>query len=365
MKIAFTADWHIRGKDLAAARAQLLQLVAKIKKREIGTIVIAGDVFENPNIFDQNASAGAQIKVAQETITRLTKFAEHVIILRGNHDQSGPGSADALHVFDPFLNHPTCDVDIIRNCQALKIGHFYLACLPWEWGAINGAAADVNDLIRHCQTEDPNRPMILTGHVQVGGAKMNGGYNCEQKKRSWSLSRSDLEAWPFQHVALGDFHARQDLTGGRGGYIGALRQCNFGEEGNPAGFEIYDTHYLETEWVKLDAAPILRTVVIQPDEKALPRLENEKRRVQIVGGHVDHVAVKALEEAGDTVEHIIEVEERVRRADVPPGILQDPRALMRLWAEQQDPPITEERIERMFLLFDAIQADAPREEVTA
>lgn len=359
MRIAFTADWHIRGKDLDACHTQLCQFAGEVARKCADTVVIAGDIFDNPNIGDQHASMGAQVKVADKIITALTKSVEEIIIIRGNHDQSGPGSADALHVFDPFVFADNPKVTIVRSRAALNRVEVYLACLPWQWDVGQGAAYEIDGLIRHCQVESPNRPIILTGHVRVGSAKMSAKQICAQKQGDWSVDREILSAWPFNHVALGDFHARQDLTGGRGGYVGALRQCNFGEEGNPAGFEIYDTQTRETEWVTLDAAPIHRTILIQPGESAdkLKPGENEKLRVQFMGGQIDRVTVKALEENGVSVEHFIEPEERICRADVPSGILQDRHALMRLWAEQQNPPIAEERLARMFDLYGRIFGD--------
>lgn len=381
MRIAFTADWHLRGKDFNHCRAQLLQFAEKVKEQNVDTIVIAGDIFETPNIVDQHASSGALIGLANEIMARLVECCEDIIIIRGNHDQSGAGSADALHVFDPYANAASPHVTIVRSRTVLNRTDVYLACLPWQWDIGLGAEHEIQGLIRHCQAENADRPIILTGHVGVGGARDNDGGNYEQKTGSWSIARSFLEGLRLLliRIAFGHEHARQDLSGGHGGYVGAIRQCNFGEEGNPAGFEIYDTHSRSTEWIELDAAPTFRTVVVDPEDSAdydqyleddqneMELIEpveagSENLRMQIMGGIVDNVAVRKLEQQGVVVEHFIEPEERVRRADVPTGILQDHHALIRLWAEQQEPPIPEDRLDRLFCLYDRVLADATQEE---
>jgi len=364
MKIAFTADWHIRGKDIAACRAQLRQFTKEVSRRQIDTVVIAGDIFDNPNISDQYASMGAQVEVADEAMTALTAAVEDVIVIRGNHDQSGPGSADALHVFDPYILEENPKLSVIRNRDVLNRVSVYLACLPWQWDVGQGAAYEIEGLLRHCRAESPSRPIVLTGHVRIGGAKMSATQVCALKRGEWIIDRETLSAWPFDHVALGDFHARQDLTGGRGGYVGALRQCNFGEENNPTGFEVYDTQARSTEWVNLDAAPIHKTILLQPGESIdaqkigkLKPNEKEKLRVQIMGGQVDRVMVKTLEDNGVMVEHFVDAEERIQRANVPAGIIRDHHALMRLWAEQQNPPISAGRLAAMFDVYGGIFGD--------
>jgi hypothetical protein len=55
-------------------------------------------------------------------------------------------------------------------------------------------------------------PMILLGHLQVTGGRLPGGFTSEAKPGSWQVSRTFLQRMKVDHIALGDFHARQHLA---------------------------------------------------------------------------------------------------------------------------------------------------------
>ena len=345
MKIANTADWHVRGKGLAVVSEQLAAFTRECVQREVDLVTIAGDVFERPTIGDNDASTGAVAEVPIRCVGELTKHDIQVVMIPGNHDIAGAGSADALHVFDGMGG-----VKVIREPAVRRSGEIQIVALPWSW------EGNAPNLILMRLMSPAGFPALLLGHVQVTGARMNDSKTAEHKPGMWQISREFLEQLPVDHVALGDFHARQDLADGRGGYVGALRQCNFGEEGNPAGFEIWDTETGETEWVELDIAPKHRTVVLTPGDTPPERGSNEHLRVRY-DGHPDPVESKQLEQAGIRVEEIVDREERVRRADVPPGILGDPHGMIRLWAGAQEPAVDGARLDRMLRVFDEATAD--------
>lgn len=174
----------------------------------------------------------------------------------------------------------------------------------------------------------------------------------ELKPGDWAMSRSDLEKVPAKHIALGDFHRRQDLTG-RGGYVGALRQLGFGEEGNTQGFEILDTDTWEAQWVELSACPVHRTVEIMPGDPIPEQAAGERLRVRYLSAPSTD-EVRHLEAQGVVVQHVVEREERVRRVEIPQGAMQDRRELIRLWAGAQNPPIGGERLENMLTVYGEV-----------
>ena len=205
--------------DLNETRRQLQDLIGSSKDCEL--LVLCGDIFDRPSIGDEYASTGA---IAEVAIEAVASFAEHgrVVMVPGNHDYAGSGAADALHVFDRMK-----DVDILREPEKFAYGDLRITAVPWMWsGSLDPSLLDGIDL--------------LFGHIRTGGALMGRHINYETKVGDWTISRAQLDNCTAKHIALGDFHGRQDLTG-RGGYVGALRQVTFGEEGNPQGFEIYDT----------------------------------------------------------------------------------------------------------------------------
>jgi len=356
MLIAFVADIHARGKDLRLGRAQMDALYTECVNRRVSAIGIAGDVFDRPQIGDENASTGAIIDSTQALANLALKI--RVYMIPGNHDQSGVGSADALHAFDSVSGVRVCHEPAVLSTR----DEIDFVCVPWSWAGDN-AEQVIWDMVEQCR---PAAKKILLAHVRVTGARMGGSFTCDAKPGAWQVSRGFLESLDVDHIALGDFHARQELVPGKGGYVGALRQLNYGEEGNPAGFEIWNSETNETEWVELHYAPEYRTVMYDSrNPSPVVSVKGERLKVQIVGD-VDHAEVRKMESIGIQVEHIIEREERVARAEVPPGILDDPHGLIDLWAGQQEPTLEPARRERMLAVYDKVFADmiAPSAQAT-
>jgi hypothetical protein len=362
MLIANTADWHLRGKDLDACNEQLATLVMECVNREVDLLCIAGDVFERSTIGDNHASTGAIAAVAIHAVKELTKHGISVIMLVGNHDQSGAGSADALHIFDRMEN-----VMIIRNPQFVDVGPLTFYALPWSWYGNNA-----EDYLKGQLLDAPTpRISLFLAHIQVIGSRMSGSFTCDPKPGAWQVSRAFLENLPVDHFALGDFHARQELVAGKGGYVGALRQCNFGEggnvrltgmpyDGNPAGFEIWDSERNTTEWVELGAAP--KHITLKADGvDTKPLVESSGKwltRIQYEDMTPDPAEIARLESLGVVIEQILDRPERIARAAVPEGAINNPHALIDLWAGVQNPPIEQERLAELHAGHDRLFADA-------
>lgn len=360
-KIALTADWHARGKDLDAFERQLAALVDDCNARGVDLLCVAGDIFDNSAIQDPHASTGAIARAILAQMRRLENT--DLLMIPGNHDCAGSGSADALNIFGENRR-----AKIVRTPKWMVYDRhgFAAYCVPWDW---SGAAFPAKDAMFSPEYEAilaNKQKTLLLAHVQVAGATMNGvngGLACPEGTGKFQISRADLAALPFDHVALGDFHKRQDLTDGRGGYIGALRQCNFGEEGNPAGFEIWDTETGAVEWLELDAAPRHRTFYVKAGEQPnLPAPSPDWRfKVRLTGGQHDPTLARDLERDGHTVEIIPELDERVERAAVPPNVINEPKALMAVWTEANG--ISDERLNEMMRAWDDLEPDENEGEV--
>lgn len=332
MKIAICADLHLGAGDLHQASEQLSEMLEK--SAHCGLLCIAGDIFDSPSIGDARTT-GAIARVAIEAVSAYPR----AILLVGNHDSAGAGSEDALHVFDGM---PSVRVVRQANMVGLTGGHL-ITCVPWQWGEV---AAEQIPFGGNCD--------LFLGHLRIGGALLTAKMAYETRAGDFGMSRAVLEQIPAKHVALGDFHKRQDLTGGRGGYVGALRQLNFGDEGNPQGFEILDTDTWTVEWVELGQCPYHRTVEINPGEEKPRQGLNERLRVRYLSAP-DPDEVRELEAEGVVVQHVTEREERVARAEIPPGVMQDKRELIRLWAANQNPQVDGERLERMVEVYGEVQ----------
>lgn len=360
MKIAICADLHARESDLLDFVAQWGALFDECEARGVETLMIAGDVFDAVRITDAIAAAVVGPLVGAIARARANDREFNAYAIPGNHDYRGPRPDGALQL----LAEVGCEVVNVPSAlnlwQTRETSVPRVAFLPW----INVPDATATEILRDLCSEPLD---LLVGHVQVIGARMSGAMTCPEGS-GWRIARADLEALPVRRFALGDFHRRQDLTDGRGGYVGALRQLNHGEEDNPAGFEIWDSTTNEVEWVELDKAPRYRTVFARPSDSIREPNENERMRVRFEG-QPDRALVRQLEAVGARVEIVLPREDRIARGgEIPPGALSDPLALLDLWAG--DKGIGEE--ERGFLLSLAAEAlavapkpAAPREPVAA
>jgi hypothetical protein len=352
MKIANTADWQLKGKDLHHADAQLAALIAECIARGVRIVNVVGDIFERSTIHDEQASTGAVLRVALKHTKALTDAGIHVVFVKGNHDQAGAGSADALHAFDGLER-----VRVAHDPGVFTVEGVHLICLPWSYCG-GDPEAIITQLIDACPK---TLPRLLLPHCDVIGMKMNASRTnersaCPLKPGTWQVRREFLEGLPVDHIAGGHYHLRQPF------FIGALYQNNWGEEGNPAGFEIFDTETGAVEWVELDAAPRYHSEMIavcddgRDHQFTTEGLNGDNWRVRF-DGNPDPVEIRRLEAAGVRVEIVVEAVERIRRAEVPEGIADDNHALIGLWATSQNPPVDGARLERMHRVLDATFAD--------
>jgi len=327
MKVAIVGDLHARGKDLDQLLAQAEAAGEVMKVREVELVIQAGDVFDRANIGDGDAPTGTVVKAARDAMNMIRPFFRTpMVAVAGNHDMPGAGGHDALQALENERH-----LNIVR--EARTVGK--IALLPWSWDWTRSA----EDELRRICAEPVD---LLVGHVEVVGARMSGSACCEPRPGRWQVSRALLEELPVRRIALGHFHARQDLTGGRGGYVGALRQLNHGEEGNPAGFEIFDTCTGNAEWFEVGAAKRYKTVVVMPGEP-VPPVNGDILRVRFEAAPTGE-EVRRLEAAGAKIEVMVETQERARRAEVPDGVVGDPDALLGLWAAAQEPPMDGARL---------------------
>lgn len=342
MKIAITTDWHVDAHNLDAVVNQARAMAIECETRGVKLHLMAGDFFNRPMIGSEKASTGAVVRAALATMNVLRGIDYHIMLV-GNHDQGGMSQDDALHVFDSSAN-----IYVARENQVIVHMGVGIYCLPWSWG---GAWPEDNIKL------NAGRFDLMIGHVEVIGSRMAGSHTCTELRGKWQMSREFLEGIDARHVALGHFHARQQLCPA-GGYVGAFMQAGFGEEGNPAGFEIWDSLTGETEWVELDAAPRHRTYIVDehtPAPVTIP--EGIKARVRYVRGIDDRVEARRLESMGARVEEVVEPAERVRRADVAQGIIGDKPGLIRLYAASQNPPIDGARLNAMLAAHAELVSD--------
>lgn len=326
MLIANFADLHARGSDLAAFRRQWEAALGICRERGVDLVTIAGDVFDKSNVHDAHASTGAIIKAVTEPMDCGLKF----LVIPGNHDASGPGSPDALNVW--IDGGP--DVIVIRRPQWFAFDSredgaktFNVFCLPWQWDG--GAAGILDDLSRdEFAWSVPGRKLLLA-HLAVGGMPMNNGRTCEEGKTG-VVSRALIESLPFDCLNIGHFHLRSPI------YNGALRQCDFGEEGNPQGFVLWDTDTNAQEWVEVSEAPRHRTVEVGPGEPLPKPVGNEKLKIRPIGWRPTESETIEAERAGAKIDNCVPKPERIARASITPAEAADKEAMFLKYVGTRD-----------------------------
>jgi len=328
MKIAIMADLHFRGKDLEAAAEQFQAVINRCTTSRVDAISLGGDLFDASMIGDSQGTTGAVLASFIEVLDWAREIP--ILAIDGNHDL------------------PTCGVSALASLDHrstfnyLPLGWnefkgFAVFAFPWVW---RGDAEEAVLAAFEVPAWAEKLPKLFLGHVQVGGAVLGGGRTCPEGPGTWRLSRATVEklGQTFDRVALGDFHGRQpDLAGiGKGGYVGALRQLNHGEEGNPAGFEIWDTETGAVEWIELNAAPRYRTVEVREGEEIPKAAPNEILRVKTIDWKPSRLVAAEIEAAGVTIMPMIEKAERVARGDeLTTGALNDPFELLAVWCSDK------------------------------
>lgn len=340
MKIAFMADAHARGKDLDVFRRQWDDAFEHVRLRgDIEVVVHCGDLFDSPAIGDKHASpdevirsvAAAPAKWARCCVRDVKKPAR-LIEVTGNHS-----AANQRHMLFAGASVEARHFDVARYPRWIRLNEeTYLAALPWQYD-IDAEEALIAMLEDAADDGRDEKTLILAAHMQVLGAKLNALKTCEEG--SFTISRDASVLDNFDYIALGDFHMRQrlfvdDNGRDRGGYVGALRQLNFGEEGNPAGFEIYDTETKEVEWIELEAAPKYHTIPWLKGQER-PVASSQYERVVATGWTPAADDIRSIEETGARVEIVTDRVERVARAEIKPGILEDKVGLLDLYLSVQ------------------------------
>lgn len=246
MKLALISDLHFRGHRLEELSRHAMECARLINAENPDAVLCAGDVFDKSNVADKDATTGAVVKVARGFFRELQligKVKAHTII--GNHDRANDLSNDAIETIQS-------DVFALRSgggCEWISLRNLAVLCVSWHY------TQDAQDLIARAMLQAPDREQfpkrLLLAHVQVIGEAMNSGQVCEHG--TFAVTREFLEALDVDYIRLGDFHRRNpDLIPGKGGYIGALAQKDFGEAGNPQGFEILNTETGESKWVEVE-----------------------------------------------------------------------------------------------------------------
>ena len=253
MKIAFVADLHIEGKRLEDKKTAWNKTVDDMIKQGISYCLLLGDIFGSRNIGGREASTGTVFNAFMNPVQKLVAKNIGVIAFNGNHDMATASQKSSLETFKGT------HITYINENQFVgehKGKSFTIAVAPWS--VKESRNEDLSKFLKSVKNEFKNNigAKIFVGHLTVKGASLNSGISIFGSE--YEVTQKQLDNLGADVVALGHIHKRQE------NYVGALCQNNFGEEGNPTGYRIYDTETNQSIFREIES-PKYMTIDIPSD----------------------------------------------------------------------------------------------------
>jgi exonuclease SbcD len=260
MKILWSGDWHLTNKGAICGKFVMQDGINILLQDKIGALnriceyaeensvdltVIPGDIFDN------NYPESVSIKVAVETVNRLSKVAP-VMIVAGNHDRKGPLEQSALASLVFRENVTVCETPEIINMIIQHKGiqifalpyprKFHLLADPQYKGLgpeelnriVSGKTEEIlsgfrAEIDRECLS-------ILVGHFTVSG----GQYSPGQFAPMWDITIKKEFFEPFDIVCLGHLHEAHDY------YSGTITRTGFDDEEMTPGFKMIEVNITDS-----------------------------------------------------------------------------------------------------------------------
>lgn len=249
--IFLVADTHLRGKNLQRGLDALSQVYSHAKEGDI--VIFAGDFFDHYNVATKEAPLGTVIRQVRSFLAQQKKVS--TFILAGNHDlpPTGPSALEALASIER--------VHIVSDASSIEGKDDWVKIIMVPWPRNPDEASLFYEKVEGFLDLPPQAPTMIVGHLEIEGYFL-GGHTLRG-----NVPVSLLQEWTKRAIVrLGHVHARSDY------YIGALFQHNFGEEGNPQGFERWslgEDGSLVGEFIPVDV-PEYKTVDVETYEKNPP-----------------------------------------------------------------------------------------------
>lgn len=264
MKIIHTADWHIGnsffGYDRADEHRHFLRfLLSAAAEREADAIIVAGDVFDNPNpsaesqtIFNEFLrdaaveNPGIQIVVIagnHDSAARLEAVVPLVesrdIYVRGSlhYDSSGTPSLDDLLI--PLHSRTDASDEVV----CLAVPFLRMADLAPDESFSRSMGHFFNGLIHEARHRYGHRQhLVLAAHFYATGSEINGD---DHSERIIIGGEENVDASAFcrdlSYVALGHIHKSQRAAGlDYVRYSGSPLPMSFGERGYQHGINFVE-----------------------------------------------------------------------------------------------------------------------------
>lgn len=259
MKLLHTADWHLgrrlKGVDRTPELEAMLAIMLEEARNEgVSAVLVAGDLFEVPN-----PPAEAE-RVAFHFFTELARAGIPAVVIAGNHDSPArlEGLADLLalanvHVVGyPRPRDKGGMVELALGQERLRVG-----ALPFASERRMLSADQLWNLDDVEQRQTYRQKMetvmrnlaggfrgdgvnVLMAHLAMDTAKIAQSEVPFYTRDAYSLAEAILPG-EAQYIALGHIHVPQRIQAAAPTYYpGSLIQLDFGEAGQPKGYNLVE-----------------------------------------------------------------------------------------------------------------------------
>jgi len=253
MKILHTSDWHVgkvlKGRDRHDEHVAVLGSIVKTARDEdVDVVLVAGDLFET------SAPTAKSQGLVMRTLLALREDGRQVVVIAGNHDNSGLLDS----VYRPVLGQLGPHVLGLPKSPAgggtltlrTRSGEeARVAALPFlsHRFAVRAAEIVMHEFAEHTLDYSQRVSAILEAltadftddtvnlvmaHATLLGGRRGGGEREVQTSLDYELSASMFPA-STHYVALGHLHRQQEIPGPCPiFYSGSPLPIDFGEESN-------------------------------------------------------------------------------------------------------------------------------------
>lgn len=259
MRLLHTSDWHVGvtlgGKERVQEHAVFLEeLQDIIREEKIETVLISGDLFDQPN-----PPADAE-KLVYDFFRHMAERKIPVIVIAGNHDSGAriEGKARLLQLVQVHaFGKPQKDAKV--EILSSKSERLIVATLPFtgelrvlesESGLKQdpgqqkaGFAETIKGFLsllskRHFQPDTIN---VLMAHLTVDGSALSGSEKNLRMSDAWTIPSPMLPS-DGHYIALGHIHKAQEIPDSpvRCAYSGSPLHIDFGEEKDEKGVFILE-----------------------------------------------------------------------------------------------------------------------------
>lgn len=251
-----TADLHLNAQRrrfphyLLRAEWALDAVAETAVSHQCDCIVIAGDVFDQPNLTI------AERQLLSEWLGRLQI---PVLMISGNHDARSKLIGDTCL---SYLSALDLQLHLVHDGDPKIVRAFDCTFLlfPYHGWPHHEFKLLVDAMVERVREKRPDETIIGVAHEAVVGATTDNGITITKKEQIKLLADKSVDYW-----ALGDIHAGQEVVAGAY-YCGSPYQVDFGEDRNK-GVVVVDTDDIGSpQLVELECPYPLEVLTEPPDE---------------------------------------------------------------------------------------------------